>query len=37
GLGGQSYIQEVAEKIEAFLKLREARGLNLDIEVDGGI
>ena len=37
GFGGQAYIPEVAEKIEALVKLREAKGLNFDIEVDGGI
>ncbi len=37
GFGGQAYIPEVAEKIEALVKLREAKGLTFDIEVDGGI
>ena len=37
GFGGQAYIPEVAEKIADLVKLREAKGLTFDIEVDGGI
>lgn len=37
GFGGQAYIPEVAEKIEALVALREKKGLSFDIEVDGGI
>lgn len=37
GFGGQAYIPEVAEKIAALVAIREARGLQFDIEVDGGI
>lgn len=37
GFGGQAYIPEVAQKIEALATMKEERGLNFDIEVDGGI
>ncbi len=37
GFGGQAYIPEMAEKIAALAAMREAKGLNFDIEVDGGI
>ncbi|MGT2911488.1 ribulose-phosphate 3-epimerase [Streptococcus cameli] len=37
GFGGQAYIPEVAEKIAALASMREAKGLDFDIEVDGGI
>lgn len=37
GFGGQRFIDSVVPKIEALRKTIEARGLNVDIEVDGGI
>jgi len=37
GFGGQSYIEAVTEKIRRLRALADARGLPLDIEVDGGV
>ncbi|MFC1534422.1 ribulose-phosphate 3-epimerase [Thermodesulfobacteriota bacterium] len=37
GFGGQEFIPEVAPKIERLREMIKARGLNTDIEVDGGI
>ena len=37
GYGGQPYIPEVENKIAQMRKLIDERGLNVDIEVDGGI
>ncbi len=37
GFGGQSYIPETTEKIARLAEMLKARGLALDIEVDGGI
>lgn len=37
GFGGQAYIPEMAEKIAALVALRNEKGLDFDIEVDGGI
>ncbi len=37
GFGGQSFIQSSISKIERLNKLREERGLNFLIEIDGGI
>ena len=37
GYGGQPYIPEVETKIAQMRKLIDERGLNVDIEVDGGI
>jgi len=37
GLGGQGFIPEVLEKVEAARKLIDSRGLPADIEIDGGI
>ncbi len=37
GFGGQKFIPTVVPKIEALRKRIEQRGLNVDIEVDGGI
>lgn len=37
GFGGQAYIPEMAEKIAALAAIRQAKGLQFDIEVDGGI
>ncbi len=37
GFGGQSYIEEMTEKIRELRKMADVRGIKLDIEVDGGI
>lgn len=37
GFGGQSYIDSVTDKIRRAKALREERGLDFEIEVDGGI
>ena len=37
GFGGQSFMPEVLEKVEAAVKLRETKGLSFHVEVDGGI
>ncbi|KXT77700.1 ribulose-phosphate 3-epimerase [Streptococcus sp. DD13] len=37
GFGGQVYIPEMGRKVAELVSLREARGLEFDIEVDGGI
>lgn len=37
GFGGQKFIQTLLPKIEKARELIESRGLNLDLEVDGGI
>lgn len=37
GYGGQSFIPETLEKVSAAAAMREAGGLDFDIEVDGGI
>ena len=37
GFGGQSYIPAVTEKIRRLRRMADERGLELDIEVDGGI
>ena len=37
GFGGQSFIPESLEKIRKTRKMAEERGLDLDIQVDGGI
>jgi len=37
GFGGQSFIESCLPKIEALRERAEDRGLDLDIEVDGGI
>jgi ribulose-phosphate 3-epimerase len=37
GFGGQSYIEACTEKVRRLRGMAEARGLALDIEVDGGI
>lgn len=37
GAGGQKFIPEVLKKISALRSMANARGLSLDIEVDGGI
>ena len=37
GFGGQAYIESSTEKIAAVRKMADSRGLDTDIEVDGGI
>jgi len=37
GFGGQSFIYSVLKKIETLVKIRETRGLEFRIEVDGGV
>lgn len=37
GFGGQAYLPEVENKISDLVRLRAAKGLAFDIEVDGGI
>jgi ribulose-phosphate 3-epimerase len=37
GFGGQSYIEACTEKVRRLRALADARGLPLEIEVDGGI
>jgi ribulose-phosphate 3-epimerase len=37
GFGGQEFIRGSLRKIEALAKIRETRGLNFRIEVDGGV
>ena len=37
GFGGQKFISEMLEKIEELAKIREDKGYNFLIEVDGGI
>ena len=37
GFGGQPFLPEMMEKVRHGAKLREERGLDFDIEVDGGI
>ena len=37
GFGGQSYIANATDKIKQLYNLIQDRGLNIDIEVDGGI
>lgn len=37
GFGGQSFIPSAVDKIRAVRKLADERGLDLDIQVDGGI
>ena len=37
GFGGQGFIPEVLDKVEAARKLIDSRGLPADIEIDGGI
>ena len=37
GLGGQSFMEEMTEKIEMLYNIREKRNLNFEIGVDGGI
>lgn len=37
GFGGQSYIPYCGEKVKRLKEIKETRGLNFSIEVDGGI
>jgi len=37
GFGGQKFMPECAEKVRELRAIANARGLNIDIEVDGGI
>ncbi|MFZ3170644.1 MAG: ribulose-phosphate 3-epimerase [Carboxydocellales bacterium] len=37
GFGGQKFIRQIIPKLEALRSMREARGLNFDIQVDGGV
>lgn len=37
GFGGQSYIEACTEKVRRLRQKADARGLSLDIEVDGGV
>jgi ribulose-phosphate 3-epimerase len=37
GFGGQKYIPGMTAKIKALKEMVDARGLNIDIEVDGGV
>lgn len=37
GFGGQKFIHQVVPKITAVKKMAEAKGLAIDIEVDGGV
>ena len=37
GFGGQKFIPEMVEKVERAARIREGRGLDFHIEVDGGI
>lgn len=37
GFGGQKYIPEMTEKVAVLRKMMDERGLNMDLEVDGGI
>ncbi len=37
GFGGQSFIPSSLEKIKALRKMIDTRGLNVDLQVDGGI
>ena len=37
GFGGQSYIESMTQKVRELRNMIDERGLNIDIEVDGGI
>lgn len=37
GFGGQKYLEYCTEKVERVAAMRQAKGLDFDIEVDGGI
>jgi ribulose-phosphate 3-epimerase len=37
GFGGQKFIRNSLKKVECLVKIRESRGLNFRIEIDGGV
>lgn len=37
GFGGQAFIPEMLEKVQKFAKIRDEKGYDFDIEVDGGV
>ena len=37
GFGGQAFLPETMDKIRQLVQLREEKGLDFDIEVDGGL
>ena len=37
GFGGQKFISKILDKIKDLKKIKDEKGLNFDIEVDGGI
>ncbi|MDV2887916.1 ribulose-phosphate 3-epimerase, partial [Alkalihalophilus pseudofirmus] len=37
GFGGQKFIPEVLQKIRQVKQMSEAKGLDIDIEIDGGV
>ena len=37
GFGGQTYIENTTEKVRSLRKIIDEKGLNVDIEVDGGV
>lgn len=37
GFGGQAFLPETMDKVRELVALREEKGLNFEIEVDGGI
>ena len=37
GFGGQKFMPKVLEKVEKLDKIRKDKGLNFEIEIDGGI
>ncbi|WP_420543553.1 ribulose-phosphate 3-epimerase [Streptococcus equinus] len=37
GFGGQAFIPEMLEKVEKIAKIRDEKGYDFDIEVDGGV
>ena len=37
GFGGQAFLPETMDKISELMILRQEKGLNFEIEVDGGI
>ena len=37
GFGGQKFMPEVLIKVKKLKKIQEEKGLNFDIEIDGGI
>lgn len=37
GFGGQSFMPDQLEKVKELVKMREAKGLSFEIEIDGGV